>query len=191
MCSVFPRWELLVCVMTSSWSQTPYLNQQSVRTGYVQEPGIASVRALIVSRSTWMSPMLVTANERFPLFTWSFLFGSEPLFRYGAIFFFFRAYKPSLHPWFLQLGWNHQSSPLFSQFSDQPTHSELHSVDWLRRIKQLATRSIIGYALTWSGSECIDPLECANPNICYKTMIKHWLQAEIKRDTFNKSKTNI
>lgn len=38
-----------------------------------------------------MSPMLVTANERFPLFTWSFLFGSEPLFRYGAIFFFFQS----------------------------------------------------------------------------------------------------
>ena len=43
MSSVFMRWELLVSVMTSCWSQTPHLNQQSARRGYVQEPGMASV----------------------------------------------------------------------------------------------------------------------------------------------------
>ena len=166
------RWELLVSVMTSCWSQTPHLNQQSARRGYVQEPGMASVSCSSCFKEYVNVTYACCCKWAFPLVNLEFSIWIRASLWVWSQFFSIQTQststispagvKPSIPP-----------PPSVLQFSDQPTHSELHSVDWLRRIKLLATRSIIGYALTWSGSECIDPSKCAHSNFCYKTMIKH------------------
>lgn len=124
-------------------------------------------------RKTWMLPALVPANERRPLWRrmcLHILRTADISFSGGVLFLVsaswsggwagsFSDHKPSLHPWPMEL-----VGCYFSSWSDghhQLLWPTVLSLQTSRGTK--ACRSLIIYAIIWSGSECIDLSKCPHP----------------------------